>query len=128
MEKKMEEVKSYFLDTYALMEIIKENKDYGKFRDTINFTGLMNLLELHYIISKNFDFEKADNIINSLKRILVSMTTEDIKEASRFRVKNIKQKFSYIDCLGYCAAKNRKLKFLTGDKEFKYIDDVEFVK
>ena len=128
MEKKMEEVKSYFLDTYALIEIVKENKNYEKFQDTVNFTGLMNLLELHYIISKNFDLKKADSIINSLKKILLSMTIEDIKEASGFRIKNTKLKFSYIDCLGYCAAKKRNLIFLTGDKEFKDFDNVGFVK
>ncbi len=124
----MEKINSYFLDTYALIEITKENKDYEKFKGSNNFTGLMNLFELHYIISRDFGPDKADKIIESLKKLLVSMKIEDIKDASRFRVKNVKKKFSYIDCLSYCAAMNRELKFVTGDKQFNDFEDVEFVK
>ena len=124
----MEEVSVYFLDTYALIEIIKENKNYKKFQETINVTSLMNLYELHYLVSKWFGPEKADTIINKLKKIIVDIKVEDIKRASNFRIKNIKRKFSYIDCLGYSIALNRNIKFLTGDKEFENLESVEFVK
>ena len=32
------------------------------------------------------------------------------------------------DCIGYILAKNIGIKFLTGDKEFENLDNVEFVK
>ena len=32
------------------------------------------------------------------------------------------------DCIGYILAKRLSIKFLTGDKEFEKLDDVEFVK
>lgn len=124
----MEEVIIYFLDTYALIEIIKENKNYDKFKETINITSLMNLYELHYFISKEFGLGKADFIIDKLKGIAVDIKIEDLKKASNFRIENIKKKFSYIDCLGYAIALNRKVKFLTGDKEFENLENVEFVK
>lgn len=107
---------------------MKENKSYEKFKDSINFTGLMNLLRLHYIISRDFGSERVDMMIDSLKEILVSMKVEDLKAASRFRGKHVKKKFNYIDCLGYSAALNRKLKFVTGDKEFKDLKNVESIK
>ncbi len=122
------EINSYFLDTYALIEIIKENENYKKFQDTPNSTGFMNLLELHYILSKDFDSKKADSMVDKLKEILLRVTLEDIKEASKFKLKNSKKKFSYVDCLGYALAYNRKIKFLTGDKEFERLPNVEFVK
>ena len=124
----MEEIGSYFLDTYALIEIIKENKNYKKFQETINVTGLMNLYELHYIVSKWFGSEKADVIINKLKEIIIDIKIEDIKKASKFKINNIRKKFSYIDCLGYAMALNRNIKFLTGDKEFENLESVEFVR
>lgn len=124
----MEKIGSYFLDTYAIIEIIRENINFERFKDTLNFTSLMNLLETHYIISKNFGEKKADAIIDKLKKIVVEIKVEDIKEASRFRLKNSKHKFSCIDCLGYSIAFNKKIKFLTGDKEFKGMENVEFVK
>ena len=123
----MEETK-YFLDTYALIEITKDSENFKKFADTSNFTGLMNLLELHYFISKEFGEKKADDIIDKLKDVIINVEIDDVKEASKFRLKNIKSKFSYVDSLGYVMAFNRNLKFLTGDKEFENLDNVEFVK
>ena len=124
----MEEVKGYFLDTYALIEIVKENQNYKRFQNTLNVTSLMNLLEIHYIISSSFGTKKVDIIIDRLKEILISAKIEDVREASVFRIKNVKKKFSYIDCLGYSIAKNRGLKFVTGDNQFKDFSGVEFVK
>ena len=51
-----------------------------------------------------------------------------IKQANEFRLNNYKRELSYIDCLGYILAKKRGFKFLTGDEQFKYFDNVEFVK
>jgi predicted nucleic acid-binding protein len=124
----MEKPKYYFLDSYALLEIVKENQNYKKFQETTNFTSIMNLLEVHYIISRDFGAEKADEIILEFKKISVDVNFKDILDASRFRIKNLKKKLSYIDCLGYSIAINRNLIFLTGDKEFKDMENVEFVK
>lgn len=118
----------YFLDSYAIIEIVKNNKKYEKFKYTTNFIGIMNLLEVHYNINKDFGIIVADSVIEKLKEVVVDININDIKEASRFRFKHIKKKFSFIDCLGYVMAKNRKYVFVTGDKEFDGIDNVEFVK
>ena len=119
---------AYFLDTYALIEIIKENKNFKKFEGTINFTNFLNLLELHYSINKEFGSKKADEIIDELKSLVINIEMKDVKEASIFRTKNIKLKFSYIDSLGYVMAFNRNMKFVTGDNQFKNFDNVEFIK
>ncbi len=124
----METTQTYFLDSYALIEIIKENKNFNKFQETINFTGFANLLEVHYRIGGEFNEKKADEIIDKLKPLVINIEIKDIKDASNFRKKNIKNKFSYIDCLGYIMALNRNMKFVTGDNQFKDFDNVEFVK
>jgi len=124
----METSKTYFLDSYALIEIIKENKNFKKFEETTNFTGFANLLEVHCKIIREFNEKKADEIIDKMKSIVVNIDIKDIKDASKFRVKNSKRKFSYIDCLGYSMALNRNLKFVTGDNQFKGMENVEFVK
>lgn len=119
---------AYFLDTYALIEIARENKNFKKFEETINFTNFLNLLELHYAINKEFGSKKADEIIDELKPLVINIEIKDIKGASVFRTKNMKLKFSYIDCLGYVMAFNRNMKFVTGDNQFKGFDNVEFIK
>lgn len=121
-------VKVYFLDSYAIIEIIKNNKNYDKFKTTVNLTNIMNLLEVHYFISKDLGNSVADSIINKLKSVIIDISIDDIKEASNFRLENIKKKFSFIDCLSYIMAKNRGYIFVTGDKEFKDLPNVEFVK
>ena len=119
---------AYFLDTYALIEIIKENKNFKRFEETINFTNSLNLLELHYSINNEFGSKKADEIIDELKPLVINIEMRDVKGASIFRTKNMKLKFSYIDCLGYIMASNRNMKFVTGDNSFKNFDNVEFIK
>ena len=45
-----------------------------------------------------------------------------------FRYKNKKKKLSMTDCISYFQAKELGIKFLTGDKEFQNLENVEFVK
>ena len=44
------------------------------------------------------------------------------------KFKFVKQKISFIDCIGYLIAKKNNAKFLTGDEHFRNKDNVEFVK
>ncbi|MBI2043160.1 PIN domain-containing protein [Candidatus Pacearchaeota archaeon] len=124
----METPETFFLDSYALIEIIKENKNFKRFEKTINFTGIMNMLEVHYSVSRDFGAKRADEIIDQIKTMKINIEIKDVKEASKFRIKNSKLRFSYIDCLGYIMAINRNFRFVTGDNQFKDFENVEFVK
>lgn len=118
----------YLYDTYALIEIFKGSPGYEKFKEENLSTSIMNLYEFYYAIIKEFDEATADYWKNKLDLVLVDITEKDIIDASKFRFKNIKKKLSFINCLGYILALNNHLKFLTGDKEFENMENVEFVK
>ena len=45
-----------------------------------------------------------------------------------FRVEHKKQNLSMTDCISYIMSKNLGIKFLTGDKQFQNLENVEFVK
>ena len=120
--------KHYFLDSYALIEITKENENYKKFKETNNMTTLLNLFEVHYILSKTTNEETANTIIEKLSHIVIHFDIEDVKLASHLRMKFIKKKLSYIDCLGYAVSLKRRLVFVTGDKGFINLENVEFIK
>ena len=45
----------YFMDTYALIEITKGNKNYEKFIDMPLSTSVLNLYELYYILLRDFN-------------------------------------------------------------------------
>lgn len=118
----------YFADTYALIEIIKGNKNYLKFVNKSIFTSVFNLYELYYILLRDFNEIQAKHYFLYFKKNLIKFTDNSIFLASKFKLDMNKREVSYTDSLGYCIAIENQLKFLTGDKEFKDLKNVEFVK
>jgi len=119
---------SYFLDTYALIEIISGNVGYTKFLSSRLFTSVFNLFELYYNILKDYPEETAKKYFLQFKKIAIPIKDEHIFLASKFRLENKKKKFSYADSIGYSISRLNNIKFLTGDNQFKDIQNVEFVK
>jgi len=119
---------TYFLDTYALLEICNGNPAYSSYLDKSYFTSLMNLYELYYHILKCKGEDTAETLFWRFREKVLEIGDAEIFLAAKFRKENIKRKFSFIDALGYAIAKLNNLKFLTGDKGFLSLDNVEFVK
>jgi len=122
-------MKEYFFDTYAIIELIKGNPKYEFVKDFTIITGVMNLAEVYYALLLEFNKkEKADAVINNLNLQLLNISSDAAIKGALFRYKNKKANFSYIDSVGYILALNNNLIFLTGDKEFENLENVEFVK
>ncbi|MFH1409811.1 MAG: PIN domain-containing protein [Nanoarchaeota archaeon] len=120
---------SYFFDTYAFFEIFSENKHYEQFTKNINIlTTTLNLMELHYGMLRTFGREIADRYYDELREFCIEMDDEVIKAANELKNQFKERRLSYIDCIGYILAKTRNVPFLTGDKQFEDMDNVEYVK
>src|SRR3989344_3857576 len=117
--------KTYFFDSYALIEIFKGNLNYQKFGECTIYASIMNFYEVYYSILKEFNEKTAEEWRGQIDLVFIEITKEDIVEASKFRLKNIKEKLSYIDCLGYSISLRNKIKFLTGDEKFEGKKNVE---
>lgn len=119
-----------FLDTYAIIEIDKGNPNYRKYVLTpaAAITTLLNLIEVHYVYMKNFGNEEADKIYEIAKRLVIPVDDSIIKEATRFKLLNIKKRLSFADCIGYTTARKYSAKFISGDYMFKGLEDVEFIR
>ena len=121
----------YFFDTYALICLVQDKESYKRFADSIILTSQFNLVELYYSVLQDFGEKKAKEIYLTFKNCLMEVSDEIIFKAMDFRLKikkdAPKSNISYIDCIGYECAKASKVKFVTGDKEFKGIENVEFV-
>ncbi len=125
----MGKIRTFFFDTYALYEIYEGNENYKPYAfDVAIVTTRLNLMELHYVILLKKGKEIADSIYNQLAKFAIAIDDDIIKEANKFRALNKNKKMSYVDCIGYTLAKFNGIKFLTGDKEFADLDNVEFVK
>ncbi len=118
----------FFFDTYALHGIFKSNQNYKPYISDVQIVlTRLNLMEFYYGIFITKGKEAADLYYDRLVEFAVDLSDEVIKKAMIFRAQNRNKKLSYVDCIGYIIAKSLNIKFLTGDKEFKNMENVEFV-
>jgi len=117
----------YFLDTYAIVEIIRGNEKYRGFLKFELFTSIFNLYEMYYVLLRDFNDTMAKKYFFQFKRLVFQIKDEHVFLASQIKFDNKKQRLSYADCLGYSICLNEEMLFLTGDKEFKNFEQVEFV-
>lgn len=120
---------SYFLDSYAMYSYLEGNDRLSPyFADEGLLTSSFNIAELYYHLL----LKKGEKLADEWTIPFISVSTNPspltIKNAMKFRLANKKKNFSYADCIGYQLAKERNLKFLTGDEQFKGLPNVEFVK
>jgi len=119
---------NYFFDSYAVIDILRNNRNYEKYNSFIIFTTSLNLTEIYYALLNEIDEDSADILVTKLNFQFIEITPEIAVEAAKFRSKNKKLKLSYADCIGYMAAIKHDIKFLTGDSAFEKFNNVEFVK
>ncbi|MBI2655660.1 PIN domain-containing protein [Candidatus Woesearchaeota archaeon] len=119
---------SYFWDSYAVIEFIDGNKNYVRFIGEEAVITIFNLAEIYWFAIHEYDEEKADSIYAKFKNCVIDMDDQALKDAIKFRKLHKSKNLSYTDCIGYTLAKKNNLKFLTGDKEFEGMNNVEFVK
>lgn len=118
----------YFFDTYAIIEIIRKNSNYKEYFSEEMVTSILNLGEFYLILLRGKGMKLAETWFKKLKYSTLNVDLGIIKRAMVFRFRNKNKNFSFIDCVGYLLAKENGLVFLTGDMEFKDMDNVEYVK
>ncbi len=104
-----EKVKSFFVNAVE--------KDIYLLMTSVNFG------EVYYIVLRECGQEKAHEIEKIIKTLPIDIVDVDIqlaKEAARFKAT---KKISYADCFAATLAKLHKGEIITGDKEFKAIEN-----
>ncbi len=120
---------SFFFDTYAFYEIIVGNPSYIPFTMDIKIvTTQLNLMELYYQLLAIYNKETAMEFFDKYEEFVVPINNQMIIEAMDFRKENYKKDISYVDCIGYTIARKMNVPFLTGDRQFKEMSNVRFVK
>ncbi|MCU0651393.1 MAG: type II toxin-antitoxin system VapC family toxin [Candidatus Omnitrophica bacterium] len=82
----------------------------------------VNFGEVYYIVLRECGQEKAheiEKIIRTLPIAIVDVDMQLAREAARFKASH---KISYADCFAAALAKLHKGEVITGDKEFKTIE------
>ena len=118
----------FFFDSYAFFEILKGNPSYEKYKKGLIVTTKLNLFELYLGLLRDLDEETAEKYFDKYYLFIKDFDENVIKQAAKLKNKLNKRDLSMTDCIGYIFAKQLGIKFLTGDKEFQDMDNVEFVK
>jgi len=88
----------------------------------------LNLMELYYGLLLRGLKKEAEMWYTTLLEYTVEIPDSMIKAAMEFRLQNKNLNLSYVDCIGYIISLGKNIKFLTGDRQFKNMSNVEFVK
>lgn len=118
---------TFLFDTYAILEIINGNKNYEQYLDVGIVINDFVFAELCYKLFREA-VKNADFYVENYSKFILNAEPGVIREAMLFRIHNLKKNLSMTDCISYIMAKSLHIKFLTSDKEFSGIENVEFVK
>ena len=122
-------VKSFYFDTYALIEIGKGNPKYEQYKENVMILlNKLNLLELSYFLIREEKENEISPLFKEYSRFNVDYDEDDLMSAASMKFKFLKERLSFIDCIGYILARKNNVKFLTGDEHFRNLENVEFVK
>ena len=116
------------LDTYALIEIYLGNKKFLNYFNVEFIITDLTLVEFFGVLLRDYGEEEANLWFKKLEGYSVSVSKEILVEAVKFRHKHKKSGISFFDAVGYIFALKNGYKFVTGDKEFKNLNNVEFKK
>ncbi len=122
-------VKRLFMDTYAIIEIYKGNAKYEVYKKDFAFLlNKLNLLEFAYFLIREGKEADISLLFEGLLKYNIDYDKQILIMSAEMKFKYLKQRLSFVDCIGYLLAKKHDAKFLTGDEHFRHMDNVEFVK
>jgi len=113
-----------FYDTYALVEMFLGNKNFEVYFDEEWCTSILNLGELYYALLRL----GSGHSFHNFKPRVVDFDLSIITEAMELKFKHKKMKLSLVDCVGYVLSLRIGAPFVTGDRQFNGMPNVEFVK
>jgi len=116
------------LDTYALVEIAKGNPKFAEYLNSDFVLTDLTLAEFYLVLFREDGEKVADYWFKKLERYSVSVSRDLLIEAVKFRYEHRKSDISFFDAIGYVFSIKNGYYFVTGDKEFENLANVEFKK
>ena len=122
------------LDSFAIIAYLNKDKGFEKVRDAMSeaqnsggsiLMNEINIGEVYYILFRKRGPEKADyflqTILQSLPIVVVSNDFDDVIKAAKIKAEH---PLSFADCFAAATAKKNNSVIMTGDPEFKKIEDL----
>lgn len=102
-----------------MIEILRAARDSGR----LLLLSVVNWGEVFYITLREAGRERADHVAHLISTLPIQIISADLdltKHAAEFKAT---RKMSYADCFAAALAKSRKAELVTGDKEFRQVED-----
>ena len=125
--------KAFVLDSWSIIAYLEDEPSGQKIADIIANAheeeipvcmAVINAGEVWYIIAREISEQEANNSINQLYELRIQFKDIDwdlTQQAARFKSQH---NMSYADCYAGALARSIKADLVTGDSEFKAIEDV----
>jgi predicted nucleic acid-binding protein len=124
--------KTRVLDAYSLiayleaesgsdrvMEHIQAARDGG--RDLL--LSVINWGEVYYITLRELGQKQADEVARVISTLPIQIVDVDMATVRQAATYKAGKKMSYADCIAAATAKLQKAELVTGDKDFKQVED-----
>jgi ribonuclease VapC len=124
--------KAYVLDSWAVIAYLEDEPSGEQVEDLIAtaheeqipiYMSVINLGEVWYTFAREISEEEASVSVKTLRDLRIQFEDanwEITQEAARFKSQH---KMSYADAFAAALAKLKKADLVTGDKEFKLLED-----
>ncbi|PJB00565.1 MAG: PIN domain nuclease [Ignavibacteriales bacterium CG_4_9_14_3_um_filter_30_11] len=125
-------MKRYVLDSYALIAYSRGEKGAEKVAEIIDdglkdkaelYQCVINWGEVYYITLRNFDLKRAELFKDTFARYPITIVEANkglTLQAAQYKAYH---KISYADAFAAALAKMEKAQLVTGDKEFKTLEN-----
>ena len=122
------DVKKRCLDTYALVEIAKGNLAFADYLSQDIVITTITLAEFYGVLLREEGERVAEKWFQKLNYYSQPVEVNILIEAVKFRYEHKKRNISFFDAVGYIFSFKKNFVFVTGDKEFEQLENVEFKK
>lgn len=123
---------SFVFDAYALTAYFEKEPGYEKVQDLLTeaasggrllLLSAVNWGEVFYVTYREHGKPTADRVAGLLEEFPIEVVPVDVPIAHQAAIYKATHKMSYADCLAAALAKMRKAVLVTGDKDFKSLED-----
>ena len=103
----------------TMIEIFRSARDSGR----ACLLSVVNWGEVYYIILREAGQPRADQVAHLISTLPIQIIEADLELAKQAAIFKANKKMSYADCFAAALAKHRRVELVTGDKEFRQVEE-----
>lgn len=103
----------------TMIELFRSARDSGR----QCLLSVVNWGEIYYITFREAGQQRAEEVAHLIHTLPIHLVPVDLELAKQAAIFKSGKKMSYADCFAAALAKNRRVELVTGDKEFRQVEN-----